>query len=176
MKNFTIITITAALLFGATACGGSDGGPTGQPSSATAQKEAPAPAESKDDGVAAFGEVWKYDDGVTITVSKPSAVTASDTATKAGAKLSVFTVTIMNGTKDIMTPLGYGQVNYGAEGVTAEQVYDSAQGLMGTFSNKILPGKKATVKMAFEMPATAKDVLFSISPDMSHSDAIFSNK
>jgi hypothetical protein len=179
MKNLSVITLSAALLLGLSACSG--GAPTGeasQPASAPAAAPAPAPkAEepSATTGTSKFGQVWKYDDGLTITVSKPVAGTATETATAPGKPLSIYTVTIVNGSKEALKPLAYPTVNYGAEGVSAEQVYDTAQGLGDTFDNTILPGKRATVKYAFDMPTTAKDVIFSITPDLSHSDAIFTN-
>ncbi len=180
MKTITTITLSAALLLGLSACS-AGGGPTGEastPASAPAAK-APAPAKAEEPsattGTSKFGQVWKYDDGLTITVSKPAAAVATDTSTAAGQPMSVYTVTIVNGSKEALKPTAFATVNHGAEGLPAEQVYDSAAGIGASFSNTILPGKRATVKMAFAHPATAKDVIFSIAPDFAHSDAIFVN-
>lgn len=177
MKNLSVITLSAALLLGLSACSG--GGPTGEastPASAPAAQSAPQTEEpSGTTGTSKFGQVWKYDDGLTITVSKPAASVGTETSTAAGKPISVFTVTIVNGTKEAVKPLAFPTVNHGAEGLSAEQVFDSAAGLGGGFDNTILPGKRATVKMGFDMPTNAKDVIFSIAPDMAHSDAIFVN-
>lgn len=182
MKNITIITLSAALLLGLSACS-EGGGPTGEASTpasapaAASKVEAPAKAEepTATTGTSKFGQVWKYDDGLTITVSKPAAAVGTDTSTAPGQPISVYTVTIVNGAATALKPTAFATVNHGAEGLPAEQVFDSAAGIGATFNNTILPGKRATVKMGFAHPTTAKDVIFSIAPDFGHSDAIFVN-
>lgn len=179
MNKTSIITLSATLLLALSACSTS-GEATGQSSTPPSQAakpapaaEAPAPAGTS--GTSKFGQVWKYEDGLTITVSKPVAAVGTDTSTAAGQPLSVYTVTIVNGSETPLKPAAYATVNYGAEGVSADQVFDSAAGIGATFDNTILPGKRATVKMGFAHPTTAKDVIFSIAPDFGHSDAIFVN-
>ena len=175
MKNLSVITLSAALLFGLSACS-QGGGPTGDPSTPAsapaAETKAEEPAKT---GTSKLGQVWKYDDGVTVTVSKPVAGTATETSTAPGKPISIYTVTIVNGGKEALKPTAFATVNFGAEGESAQQVFDSAAGLLGGFDNTILPGKRATVKMAYAHPANAKDIIFSIAPDFAHSDAIFVN-
>lgn len=180
MNKIITTALSATLLIALSACSG--GGPTGeasQPASAPAAAPAPVtepqPEPAGTSGTSKFGQVWKYEDGVTLTVSKPAAGTATETATAPGKALSIYTVTIVNGGKEPLKPTAFPTVNFGPEGVSAEQVYDSAQGLSDSFDNTILPGKRATVKYAFDMPVNAKDVIFSITPDFGHSDAIFTN-
>lgn len=184
MKNTIITTLSIAALLGLSACstGGAATGEASTPASAPASKgaaPAPAPAPAKTEepaatsGTAKFGQVWKYNDGVSITVSKPAPGVGTDSSTAAGKPISIYTVTIVNGAKEPLKPTAYANVSHGPEGVTAEQVFDSAQGLGMGFSNTILPGKRATVKLGFALPATAKDVTFSIAPDFGHSDALF---
>jgi hypothetical protein len=193
MKNFTITTIALSLLLGATAC--SAGGPSSEPATTLPASSAPAPAEPKatvetpsetptpepaptpeDDGVATFGETWKYPDGTTISVSKPAASVSTESSTQPGAQLSVFTMSITNGTSKPLQPAAVATVTYGPNGIPAEQVYDSAQGLAQGFDNVILPGKKATIKAAFALPPTEKDVTLTIAPSFEYAEAIFTAK
>jgi hypothetical protein len=187
MKKLSIATLSLALLLGATACS-TEGAPTATPTTTQPGVTAPpapvsapepyteSPAATPtptDDGIAKFGETWKYDDGVAMTVSKPQAGVSTESSTNPGAKLTVLTLTITNGGKTPLKPVGFATVTYGPEGVPAEQVYDSAQGLAENWPQTILPGKKATIKAAFAMPADSKDVTLTISPTFEHAEAIF---
>lgn len=190
MNKFSIATLSLALLFGATACGTS-GAPASDPASAPPSVQ-PAPSVAKSTpeditpspeptptveessvGTGNFGETWKYGDGVTVAVSKPTRGVAGPYSAggKPGDSTLVFTVTVTNGTKKVLDPsMVHAELNYGADGTAAEQVFD--EGING-FEGKILPGKKQTATMAFAVPVNATEVLMSISPTFEHEDALF---
>jgi len=182
MKNIaSIATVSLALLLGATACStGGEVTPAAAPAATSAPAPVPATPEPADDGTASFGETFTYKDGIAVTVSAPELSTAGQYAAGAeasGGEIQVFTVTLVNGTSEVLDPIGtYITANFGADGTAAQQVFDSASGLGLTFEGKILPGKKQVGKVAFAIPAAETDVLVSVTPDFAHDAALFQAK
>jgi hypothetical protein len=191
MKKFAIITVSAAILLGATACG-TEGTPSSAPASAppASSTAGPAPASTPESvtpsaeptetpteessvRTANFGESYKYDDGTTIAVSKPTRGVSGQYSAggNPGDSILIFKVTVTNGTKKVMEAgTVYATMNYGVDSTAADQVFD--EGING-FEGKILPGKKQTATMAFSVPAGATDVLMSIKPSFEYEDAMF---
>lgn len=204
MKTISIAGASLALLVGLTACGTGTGGtvsssapassspapapdgttppvttsPTAEAAPAfTEPTTEPEPTPTEDDGPAKFGQVFEYEDGMTISVGAPTSGMATDTAAGAeetAGEIMILTVTITNGTKKVFDPnLVRADLNYGADGTAAQRVYDSAQNLGSGFEGKILPGKKQVAKLAFGVPAHPGEVLVSISPSFSYNEAMF---
>lgn len=197
MKTISIAGAALALVIGLTACGGTGGSTstapapdgTTPPVTTSPTSEAapfteptteftPAPEPTPtEDGPAKFGQVFEYNDGMTISVAPPTPGMASDTAAGAdqtAGELMILTVTITNGTKKVFDPsIVRADLNYGADGTAAERVFDSAQNLGSGFEGKILPGKRQVAKLAFAVPAHPGEVLVSISPSFSHNEALF---
>ncbi|MDK1358728.1 hypothetical protein QNO00_00395 [Arthrobacter sp. zg-Y1219] len=136
--------------------------------------------KSKDlqDQLAAFGEEWTYEDGLTVKVSYLGGATASQYASGAeatGGQLRLFEVSITNNSEEIFDPAMFNaSVNYGAEGTAGKRVFDTGSGLEGQFQGKILPGGTQTVKMGYAVPNDAPlDLLVTTSPSWDHEEKLF---
>jgi hypothetical protein len=202
MKSIQIAGASLAIILGLTACGTggkvSSAPATSAPASSAAAASAPdattEPTSTEQElqqaqtpepeptptetGPAKFGQSFSYDDGMTISVAPPKSGQATETAagaTETAGEIMILTVTITNGTKKVFDPsVVSADLNYGPDGTAAQRVFDSAQNLGSGFEGKILPGKKQVAKLAFGVPAHPGEVLVSIAPSFSHTDALFS--
>ncbi|MEU3689613.1 DUF4190 domain-containing protein [Streptomyces narbonensis] len=113
----------------------------------------------------ADGDTSVYDDDLKITVSDPKAYTASEYAvghTK-GNKAYQVTVVVENGGKKNFDAVGVLlSARAGANGVEAEQIFDEKVG--AGFQGAVLPGKKATLTVAFDTPKDAKNLTVEVNP------------
>ncbi len=127
-----------------------------------------AGSDAADSDTAAFGDSWEYDDGVSVTVSEPAAYKPDEFAAghEKGNTAIQFTITIENGGKeklDITTALPSLRDGKGAD---AEMIFDGSYATK-PFEGTVLPGKKATAKFAFSIPAGAeKDLQMELSPEV----------
>ncbi|MFC9596197.1 DUF4190 domain-containing protein [Streptomyces sp. NPDC056944] len=113
----------------------------------------------------ADGDTSVYDDDLKVTVSDPKAYSPSEFAAghTQGNKAYQVTVVIENGGKKkfdatLVTLTG----RAGKNGVTAEQIFDEKVGT--GFQGSIMPGKKATVTLAFDTPKDAKNLTVEVNP------------
>ncbi|MGY1822748.1 hypothetical protein [Geodermatophilus sp. SYSU D00079] len=146
-------------------CANVDGGSSAESSSAPAA--APNPR---------FGETYTYENGLAVTVGPPQPYTPSDSAAvgePAPPAFVVFDVTVVNGTTG-----NYDPVSFSASlqsGVTEEeQVYDSANGIGGTPSTTLLPGRESVFRLAFGATDPA-DLVMEVSPSFEYESAIFTS-
>ncbi|MET9672418.1 DUF4352 domain-containing protein [Streptomyces sp. NPDC006482] len=117
----------------------------------------------------ADGDSSVYDDDLSVTVSDPKPYTASEYAIghTEGNKAYKVTVVIENGgKKKFDTTLVTLSARAGAEGVEAEQIFDDKMG--SGFEGDILPGKKATITVAFDAPKDAKNLTVEVSPGIDY--------
>ncbi|WP_245769294.1 DUF4190 domain-containing protein [Streptomyces indicus] len=128
------------------------------------------------DDPAAFGDSYEYEDGVTVTVSEPKAYTPDEFAAghEKGNKAFQFTITIENGSKEKLDISSAFPTLRDGQGADAEMVFDGSNGTK-PFGGSVLPGKKATAKYAFSVPAGAeKDLQLEMSPEiLEYEDAIW---
>ncbi|MFF8958951.1 DUF4352 domain-containing protein [Streptomyces sp. NPDC014894] len=120
---------------------------------------------SDSSGALAAGESAVYKNGVKITVSAAKSYSPSEYAAghTAGNKAYEISVTVENtGDEKFESGLLTTEGRAGADGVTAEQIFDDkvGSGLTGT----VLPGKKSTVRHAYSAPADAKTLMIEVSP------------
>lgn len=148
--------------------------------SATPSESASSSSSSEDaqDEVAAFGEEWTYDDGISVNVTYSGGKTASQYAAGAeetNGQIRLFEVSIVNNGKKVFDPAMFNaDVNYGPTGTAAKRVFDSGSGLDGQFQGKILPGGTQAVTMAFAIPIDEPlDLLMTTSPSWDHSEKLF---
>ncbi|MFH8615213.1 DUF4352 domain-containing protein [Streptomyces sp. NPDC017979] len=116
-------------------------------------------------GAYAPGDTASYDDGLKVTVTAAKKFTPGEYAAghASGNKAYKVTVSLENtGTKNFDTVLTIVDARAGADGVTAEKIYDDAVG-MG-FDGNVAPGKKATVTFGFSSPAEAKNLTVEVTP------------
>ncbi|MFF0445572.1 DUF4352 domain-containing protein [Streptomyces sp. NPDC004609] len=122
----------------------------------------------------AAGDTAAYDDDLKVTVSAAKAYTPSEYASghTPGNKAYQVTVAIENaGQENFDSTLVLADARAGADGVTAEQIFDDKVG--AGFDGTILPGKKSTVTYAFDAPADAKELTVEVTPGFSHDAAIW---
>jgi hypothetical protein len=148
------------------------------PVAAPAHTTTPSPTPTPNTSIGKFGEAKEWADHLSVTVKPvgPGTISSSGIGAKAsGGALYMFDVTVTNGTADVYNPsLFSASVTYGAQGAQADTVFDSAQGIGGTFTGQVLPGKSQTVRMAYGIPATGLgDVTLSLTPDFSHKAVVY---
>jgi hypothetical protein len=121
-----------------------------------------------------FGETVTWEKGVEVTVSAPAAYKPSKYVTvPSGTSPIVLTITLKNGGTEAFDPgLVYTTASSGSS--EAESIFDSAAGLTGGPSTKVLPGKTVTWKEGFAVLNPA-DVTVEITPGMSYDSAIFTS-
>jgi hypothetical protein len=174
-----------------TACGGTPGEPDSDPQAGanrpaeatspaaptqapTTEPPSPSPSPTPtDDGVLSFGESITYEDGVTLTVSAPTPYTPSEYA--AGAENATaavaFDVTIVNGTQSNFDPSLFSTTLQSAN-VEGSEIYDSENGLEGSPSTTLLPGREAKFRIAYGVTNPA-DLVLEVSPSFEHDNAIY---
>ncbi|GAA2220900.1 hypothetical protein GCM10010232_01010 [Streptomyces amakusaensis] len=141
--------------------------------SMSASKEPASGSDGKDkkkgkgskSGALTAGETAVYKNGLKITVSAAKSYSPSEYAAghTAGNKAYEVSVTLENtGGEKFETGLLTTDGRAGADGVTAEQIFDDkvGSGVTGT----ILPGKKSTGRYAFSAPAGTKSLSVEVSP------------
>jgi hypothetical protein len=106
-----------------------------------------------------FGDAFTYDDGVRVTVAKPTAYQPSQTAFghEPGNKAVKVKVTVVNDS-DQKIDLDLSTLTFkDADGAVTDQIYDSdlPKALTGT----LLPGKQAVATYALSLPADAAQTL-----------------
>ncbi|NII51559.1 DUF4190 domain-containing protein [Frigoribacterium endophyticum] len=149
--------------------GGSSSPDVAEPSEPTDDASEEASSEN-----AVFGDVWSYDDGISVSVSAPQPFTPSETAAGADqAAAVVFTVTVQNDTGANYDPIeAYSSVS--SAGVEASQVFDSAQGLMGSPSTAVPAGQSATWQEVYSVSDPAQ-LVYQIAPGYDYDAAIFTS-
>ncbi|MFF8832608.1 DUF4352 domain-containing protein [Streptomyces sp. NPDC015131] len=137
------------------------------PKDPSAAKKGAAGAEEKPDGKPlAAGDTSVYDDDVEVSVSAPKAVEAGEFAIghTEGNKVYEVSIVIENAGKKAFTADSVGvSARAGAEGTAAEEIFDGDTYGKG-FTGTVLPGKKATVKYAFDAPADAASLTVEVVP------------
>lgn len=133
------------------------GGDAGKDAPATEDEPVGETLEGRDSAV--------YDDGLEVTVSAAAAYTPDAYAvghTKGNRAYKV-SVIVENKTKEKFdTALVTVNARAGEDGVNAEQIYDDKTG--EGFTGTVLPGKKVTVRYAFDAPVDARTLTVEVSP------------
>jgi hypothetical protein len=116
-----------------------------------------------------FGEPFTWEDGLSMTVSKPKKYNPdSDMGYDYGIKL---TVTIVNKTGKRFDPSMFtASMQKGNE--EAEEIFDSANGVEGAPSTKLLNGREAKFVIAFEAK-TSDDLVLEVAPSFEHESVIY---
>lgn len=116
------------------------------------------------------GATAKYNNGVQVTVSKPSEYTVDPNTLidghTDGNTAYVVTITIKNAGKDVFDkPLvsAKGRV----DGTEVDEVSDDKHGILERdFGNSINPGASASVEWVFDVPPNAKELDVEVTPDL----------
>ncbi|MDN3293116.1 DUF4352 domain-containing protein [Streptomyces ficellus] len=119
----------------------------------------------KGKGLAA-GDTSIYDDDLQVTVSEATSIEPGEFASghTKGNKAYEVTIVIENAGKERFdTSTVTVSARAGEDGVNAEEIFDGDTYGTG-FQGTVMPGKKATVKYAFDAPATAKNLTVEVTP------------
>ncbi|MFJ7269061.1 hypothetical protein ACIQV3_20880 [Streptomyces sp. NPDC099050] len=122
----------------------------------TAPAAAVAPPD--DSSALTWGQTRVYDDGLAVTVARPSAFTPSDTSAghRVGHQAVAWKITLKNGTTEAFKmSLVSVYAKYGTAGERAERVFDSAKGIGSDFEGSISRGRSATATYVFDIPKAA---------------------
>lgn len=150
-----------------------------QLSSAVASAQAStAPDQSPDAGqVAAFGEGFKFEDGVQVEVSQPAAFTPSASAFTGSGQFTTyvrFDVTVTNNSTKPFTPM---LMTFAATsgGVAAEDVYDMEANVTGMGPDgDVLPGSTVTFAVAYAVKDPA-DLQLDVSTGFDYDTVYFTS-
>ncbi|MGI5482367.1 DUF4190 domain-containing protein [Streptomyces lavendofoliae] len=121
----------------------------------------------------AAGDTSVYDDDLQVTVSAATSVKAGEFAIghTEGNKVYEVTITVENAGKEKFSTDGLTVgARAGENGVTAEEIFDGETYGTG-FTGSVLPGKKATVKYAFDAPADAGSLTVEVTPGFDYDAA-----
>ncbi len=121
-----------------------------------------------------FGQTYEWEDGLAVSVSPPTPFTPSDTAAFDPAPTFVsFEIKIVNGTSEIFDPLLFSTTMQSGN-TEASQVFDSEQGVGGSPSTPVLPGREVVFRQAYGVNDPA-DLVMQVSPSFDHDPAIFTS-
>lgn len=118
--------------------------------------------------VLGFGEAFDYSDGVTVNVTNLGTTYVDSGAESTGGQVVELELAITNNSESAIDPTGAdGTMTYGAQGVTAEKVFNYENGWSGGyFTGTLLPGRTATVTTAYAVPNVGLgDLVFEFTPD-----------
>ncbi|MET9254713.1 hypothetical protein [Streptomyces sp. NPDC003717] len=134
----------------------------------------PAPEEPADDGILALDETRAYDGGVSVSLAGFKRAVSTDTAIPESAPYLRFTVKLKNdGKKTLDATLLTVNCAYGKDGRPGEAVFDSAGGLSGGPSTKLLAGRSLSITWGCELPKGEKVVQIEVAPDYELDAAVF---
>lgn len=178
----TVLIAATATLGACTSAGpATDEAPVGvnRPTTTAPAAETPAPAAETptptptDDGTAKFGKTYTWTDGLSVTVTTPKAYKPGEYAAGADQFKSsvVFTVTVVNKTGKPYDPSIF-MLSMQSGNEEASQIFDSQNNLGGSPSTKILNGREAKFKAAFNV-ANPKDLVLEVTPGFEYDSVIF---
>ena len=145
---------------------------------ATTTQQSPPPTSEAPPPVVnpKFGETFTYEDGLVVTVGAPQPFTPSEYAfvgEPAPPAFVAFDVTIVNGTQQNFDPVSF-YVTMQSANVEEEQIFDSENGIEGSPSTPILPGREAVFKIAFGA-TNPNDLVMQVSPSFDHEPIIYTS-
>lgn len=180
--KLTISSLVAALVF-LSGCSSTEGEaskdvPAASNGDKASEAAEPAAKVSEEPEVAQpkFGEAYNWEDGISITVSKPKSFKPSEyTAVDGAADHLKFEIRLVNSTGKPFDPaLVYATLQSGNE--EAEAVFDSENGVGDSPSTKLLDGREVKWTVGFGVKDPS-DLVMEISPDagIEYAGAIFTN-
>ena len=136
--------------------------PTGSvPPESTPTGSVPTPSLKPEQETLAFGKSHRWDDGVTLTVGKPTKFQPSAYTTLDSTKRYLrFTVTVVN-KSDKSLDLGLTYISAKSNNEEAQHVFDSVTGLKGPPDSKLSKGRQSKFDVGFGV-ADTKDVVMEI--------------
>lgn len=135
----------------------------------------PTPTPVANPFVKPFGGTVTYQDGVTLSVAAPVAYTPTANAYGAvdGQAVVKMTVTITNGSKDVLDVAGFPQANSGS--AQAQVVTDLEVPVGNTPNGPLLAGQSLSWDEAYSV-TNPNDITFSYAPSPTYQTAIFTSQ
>jgi hypothetical protein len=132
-------------------------------------------SEASDDAPVSFGQTYKYEDGLEVTVTTPKKFKPSEYAVGAEAKGTAvkFQVTLKNTGSKAYDPTLFSDTVSSGE-AEAEEIFDSENGFEGSPSTSVRPGKTVKFVVGYKV-LKLKDITMEVSPGFEYSEAIFTN-
>lgn len=133
----------------------------------------PSPSPAEREPNPSFGDDWTYENGVTVTLSQPADYTPSDSSfdpSNAPAHVT-FEVTVTNDGEEDYDPVLL-SLSAQSGSTPAEQIFDSAQGVGGSPSTTLLPGRSVTFPVAFGVQDPT-DLVVEVSPGFEYQSVVF---
>ena len=142
-------------------------GPSKEPTSAEPTSEAPSTPQ--------FGETYSWDDGLEMTVSKPTAYKPSPSAagTDRFKNFLMFQITIKNGSKEKFEP-GPTTISVSSGDEEGQEVFDYDKGIESAPSTSVRPGRSTKWKVAFAVK-DPKDLTMDAAPDFTREPITFTS-
>lgn len=144
-----------------------------RPSEEPTNEPEPSPSETGD-ATLSFGQSYTWEDGISLTVSKPKPFKPGEHASKEKAKAYVrFTVTVVNkSSKPLDLNLTY--ITVQSDNKEASTVFDSQADLGGAPSTKLLKGRGAESEIGFGV-GNPKDLVMEVAlqDDFEHPSLLY---
>lgn len=141
-------------------------------SSASTTADSSSSAAGAATELAAFGDTYKWDNGLEVTIAAPTPFTPSEYATVAGAAAYLtFSVTIINNTGATYDPIQF-SVYAQSGSKEASEIYDSANGYNGTPSTSILDGRQSAFNVGFGV-SDPSDLVLEVRPGYDYNQTYF---
>lgn len=129
--------------------------------------------EPSSDGIFTFGETVTWDDGVSLSVSKPTKYEPTDMAAGVvdGQDVVVFEMVLTNNSTEKLDPFVYNTASSGGE--EASGVFDTSEDIGFAPNTALLPGKSIKWKEAYSV-VDISDITLDVSTGI-FDEAIFTN-
>ncbi|MGW7518919.1 hypothetical protein ACWGJ2_25360 [Streptomyces sp. NPDC054796] len=126
------------------------------------------------DDTVGLSETVAYETDTEVSLTGFSRGVSSAYAAPASAAYVRFTVKVVNGGDTMMDLSGMSVACvYGDDGKPGEQIFDSENGLDGTPTAHLRPGRSMSTPVACELPKDEKYVQVEVSPDFESETAVF---
>jgi len=175
-KTLPALALSLALAFTMSACSDNGTVEKGGAESSAAETSAAAESTAEASNELQFGDKYTYENGVSLSISKPADYTPSESAAimgDTGNDAVVFDVTIHNGSGEDYDPsLAYFTAS--SDGEEAEQIFDSAKKVGDSPTTTVKDGKSIKFKIAFGV-ADKSDITMDATAGMEYSSKTFTN-
>lgn len=172
MRKLALLAVPAALVVGILAGCSS----TGTSSGGTVSDETPTPVatQSKTAEAAApkFGQTYTFSNGLKLSLSAPETFTPSEYAAGKAANNVKFTVTVVNGTKETLTPalLSFTATAAGQAGQSIEDTEQSVSSFPQ--ANSVAVGATTSWTTGFGFAGATDDLTVEVNPNDFTSKAV----
>ena len=178
-KSIAILGLISAASLALVGCSDSGtvekgGASTASSTAAATTQDAEPASEAEDSKELQFGDKYTWENGLSLSISKPEAFKPSSYAIKGDTgKHVIMTVVIENGTGEDYDPV-LSSFTASSSGEESEGVFDDANKLNGSPDTTVKAGKSIKFKIGFSV-ADPKDITLDASPGFEYQSKTFQN-